>query len=548
MIDILIKGATIIDGSGNPAYKGDVAIQNNKIVKIGEVNEPSKKTIDAQGLVLSPGFIDVHGHSDMFAFVDPDRSSKLCQGITTEICGQCGLGPAPVGSEYISQYTSYFRSQGAPIYPECNTFTTFGKYLDYMSTLSLGINMVYFIPHGTVRMAAMGLSPEKPTANQLEKMTELVDEGMKRGALGLSSGLMYAPGMFADSGELEALCKVVGQYGGIYTSHIRDQGNQLEECVAETIRIAESSGARANISHHKASGKNNWGKVKNTCSMIHNANIPVMHDVYPYAASSTVIRSTLPPNVQKMDQEDIITYLKDVGNHELLKKSIFNPDKNFESPLSSCGYDGILIFDATHTKDAIGKTIEQYADYLNIPQFDAFIKILTENSLGAGYIGFSMSEDDVETLVADSLCMFGTDGLYVPGMPMTHPRAIGTFPRILGRYVREKHVITLEEAIRKMTSLPAKFYGLENKGEINVGMDADIVLFDADTIIDHSDYQHPLLQNEGIHLVIVNGKIAVEHDKYLGIKNGRLLKARHGKGLFKNLTFSTKMRSFINIG
>ncbi|MPM37071.1 N-acyl-D-glutamate deacylase [bioreactor metagenome] len=282
--------------------------------------------------------------------------------------------------------------------------------------------------------------------------------------------------------------------------------------------------------------------------MIHNAKIPVMHDVYPYAASSTLIRSTLPPNVQKMDQDDIITYLKDVNNHEQLKKSIFNPDKNFESPLASCGYDGILIFDAAHTKDAIGKTIEQYADYLGIQPFDAFIKILTENSLGAGYIGFSMSEDDVETLVADSLCMFGTDGLYVPGMPMTHPRAIGTFPRILGRYVREKHVLTLEEAIRKMTSLPAKFYGLENKGEINVGMDADIVLFDAERIIDHSDYQQPLLQNEGIHFVIVNGKIAVEYDKYLGIKNGALLKARQSKDLSENFTFSTKMSSFINMG
>lgn len=545
MIDILIKGADIIDGTGRPAYKCDVAIQNNKIVKIGEINEPAEKIIDAQGLVLSPGFIDVHGHSDMFAFVDPDRSSKLGQGITTEICGQCGLGPAPIGPEYINQYTSYFKSQGAPIYPECNAFTSFGKYMDYMSKLTLGINMAYFIPHGTVRMAVMGLSPEKPTARQLDKMAELVDEGMKRGALGLSSGLMYAPGMFADSEELEALCKIVGQYGGIYTSHIRDQGNQLEECVAETIKIAESAGARANISHHKASGKNNWGKVKNTCKMIHDAHIPVMHDVYPYAASSTLIRSTLPPNVQKMDQDDIIAYLKDEKNHQMLKNSIFNPDKNFESPLSSCGYDGILIFDATHTKNAIGKTIEQYADYLSIQPFDAFIKLLTDNQLGAGYIGFSMSEDDVETLVSDSLCMFGTDGLYVPGMPMTHPRAIGTFPRILGRYVREKKVLTLEEAIRKMTSLPAEFYGLENKGRINVGMDADIVLFDAETIIDHSDYQQPLLQNEGIHFVIVNGKIAVEHDKYMGIKNGMLLKARCDKGLFEN---PIKMRSFINIG
>lgn len=529
MIDILIKKANIIDGSGKPAYKADIAIEGKKIVNIGEINEPAITTIDALGLVLTPGFIDVHGHSDMFAFIDPERSSKLCQGITTEICGQCGLGPAPVGQEFIQQYTAYFKNQGAPIYPQSNSFTTFGKYLNFMNKLPLGINMAYFIPHGTIRMAAMGLSPDKPTAEQLNKMVELVEEGMTSGALGLSSGLMYAPGMFADREEIEALCEIVGQYGGIYTSHIRDQGNQLEECVAETISISESSGARANISHHKASGKNNWGKVQNTCNMIHNANIPVMHDVYPYAASSTMIRSTLPPYVQKMELENIILYLKDEKNHELLEKSIFNPEMNFESPLSSCGYDGILIFDAMQTKDAIGKTIKQYADYLGILPFNAFLKLLIDNSLGAGYIGFSMSEDDVETLIADSLCMFGTDGLYVPGMPMTHPRAIGTFPRILGRYVREKNIITLEEAIRKMTSLPAKFYGLENKGYISVGHDADIVIFDADKIIDHSDYQHPLLPNEGLRYVIVNGKIAVEDDKPCGIKNGITLKMKNEK-------------------
>lgn len=525
MIDILIKNAKIVDGSGNTAYMGDVAVKENKIAAVGQVEEDAVKVIDAKGLVISPGFIDVHGHSDMFAFVDPERSSKLCQGITTEICGQCGLGPAPVGQEYINQYMAYFKNQGAPVYPQANSFDTFGKYLDFMNNLPLGINMAYFIPHGTVRMAVMGLSPEKPTREQLDKMSELVDEGMSSGALGLSSGLMYAPGMFADREELETLCRTVGRYGGIYTSHIRDQGARLEESVAETISIAQAAGARANISHHKSSGKNNWGKVNKTCRMIHEAEISVTHDVYPYAASSTMIRSVLPPKVQKMEPADIISYLKDVRNHSYIEEAMLNPEESFESPLSSCGYDGILIFDAVKTKDAIGKTVAQYADSNGISPFDGLMRLLTENSLGAGYIGFSMWEDDVETLVADSLCMFGTDGLYVPGMPMTHPRAIGTFPRILGRYVREKNILTLEEAIRKMTSLPAEFYGLQGKGLIKAGMDADLVLFDADKIIDHSDYKQPLLQNEGIRMVIVNGKVAVEDDKSLCTKNGTLIKA-----------------------
>ena len=524
MFDMLIKNVKIIDGTGAIASDGDIAVKDGKIAAIGRIDQASAQIIEGDGLIATPGFIDVHGHSDMFAFADPDRASKLCQGITSEICGQCGLGPAPISNEFYQQYGEYLKSLGAPIYPQSETFTSFGAYLSLMETIPLGVNTAYFIPHGMVRLAVMGLSPQKPTAEQLKQMKELVREGMESGALGLSSGLMYAPGIFAHEDELAALCEVVGEYGGIYTSHLRDQGRQLEESVAETIRIAEKANVRANISHHKASGKENWGKVESTIKMIHDANIPVGHDIYPYIAGSSSLLSTLPHYLQKMSPADIVKYLSNPQNHDELQEAIFNPAVGFESPLYDCGYDGLMIFQAATTQDAVGKSIEQYGQEKGITPFAAYIKILIDNKLSAGYIGFSMSEMDVKMLMADPLCMFGTDALYVQGMPMTHPRAIGTFPRILGRYVRDSKHLSLAEAIRKMTSLPAKFYGLQGKGLLQVGMDADIVILNPDLITDHGDYQQPLLPNEGIYRVIVGGKVAVADDQALGIRNGKVQK------------------------
>ncbi len=527
MIDLLIKNASVLDGTGSAALIKDVAVQNGKIAAVGKLDElETAETIDASGLTLTPGFIDVHGHSDLFAFVDPLRASKLCQGITTELCGQCGLGPAPLRDQFFPYYTAYFKKQGAPIYPDAQSFTSFSAYLKRMEALKTGVNLAYFIPHGTLRMAAMGLSPAKATQSQLSDMLSMVREGMQAGALGVSSGLMYAPGSFADEAELTAVCIGVGEYGGIYTSHMRNQAELLIESVEETIRVAKNSGSKANISHHKASGKANWGKVQRSSKLIHCASIPCTHDVYPYTAASTTISATLPPKYLKMDQDDFLEHITKKENHSALEKAIFSPSEDFDNTLGSCGYDAILVLNAPKSPMAEGKTIRQYAGLLGIEPFDAYIKLMLENQLAVTYAGFEMDEDDVCTLIKDDLCMFGTDALYVQGMPMTHPRAIGSFPRILGRYVREQHLISLEEAIRKMTWLPAQAYGLDNKGRIEEGYDADMVLFNPETIIDHSDFSSPLLPNEGIERVYVGGRLAVLNDRATGEMNGKLLRAR----------------------
>ena len=251
MLDILITNATILDGTGAARRRGSVGIEDGKITYVGPSLPEAIEVLDIQGHVVAPGFIDVHGHSDLFAFIDPLRDSKLKQGITTEIAGQCGLGPAPVSRRHLDAYHGYFERQGIPAYPDCAGFTSIGAYMDYMETMSLGINLALFIPHGALRMAVMGLSPACPGTREIHAMKALVEEGMRSGALGLSTGLMYAPGSFAEREEIEALCKVVGKFGGIYTSHIRNQGALLVESVAETLDVGRRTGARVNISHHK---------------------------------------------------------------------------------------------------------------------------------------------------------------------------------------------------------------------------------------------------------------------------------------------------------
>jgi N-acyl-D-amino-acid deacylase len=524
MLDLVIRNAAVVDGTGAEPFRADVSVQSGVITAVGHETNAAAREVDGTGLTLAPGFIDVHGHSDLFTGFDPFLAGELEQGITAQLCGQCGLGPAPVSAETLPYYQAYYQKLGAPIHPHAAAFTSFGAYLHEMDHTPTGIHLGYFIPHGTLRLAAMGMSPEVPTAAQLERMETLLDEGMRAGALGLSTGLMYAPGSYAQREELAALARIVGRYHGVYTSHMRNQGDRLLESVQETIDIAREGGARANISHHKACGRSNWGKVRESCALIHAADIPVTHDVYPYTAASTTIWGTVPPSLQRLGQEGFLAFLKEPENVKALRDAIFHPQEDFDNAVLNAGYDGILILNAAVVHDAEGKSIRQYADALGVDPFDAYVRLMVENQLGVTYADFEMAEEDVRTLIADPACLFGTDALYMKGMDMTHPRAIGSFPRILGRYVREERVLTLAQAVRKMTGLPAETYGLARKGRIVPGCDADLVLFDAERICDHADYAAPLTPNEGIEEVYVNGALAVLHGKATGVRNGRTLR------------------------
>ncbi|MCI8274754.1 MAG: D-aminoacylase [Lachnospiraceae bacterium] len=546
MLDILIQNAEVIDGTGAPRRRMDVGILGTKLVlpPPGTEHFPencpktsdgcdrpdtaeapfARRVIDASGLILSPGFIDVHGHTDLFAFLEPLCSAKLCQGITTELGGQCGLSPAPVRASRFLTYREYYKNQGAPVYPEAETFTSLNSLMETLEKLRTGIHMALFAAHGTIRLAAMGMEPGPPDRSQMDAMVSMAREAMEDGALGISSGLMYAPGSFAGKEELTGLCLAAAPFGGIYTSHIRNQGNGLTGSVKEALEIAVRGGLTANISHHKAVGKSNWGRVAESTALIHEAGTAT-HDVYPYTASSTTLAATLPPSCMKDGPEQLLLKLRDTGFRKELEHRIFSPNEEWDNDLMECGYDGILIISAAKTPETVGKTLLQCAENWGLPPFAAYCRLLSENHLAVNDICFSMSPEDVKTLIQDPLCMFGTDSLYVPGlMPMTHPRAIGTFPRILGRFVREEKLLPLEEAVRKMTGLPAKRYGLSGKGLIAEGMDADLVLFDPLSIGDRADYQNPFRKNRGIHSVYVDGTLSLSGGKPTGARAGRILR------------------------
>ncbi len=525
MFDLLIQNAQVLDGTGAPGFTADVAVKDGKIAAVGKLSGEAAETVDGTGLTLAPGFIDVHGHSDLFMALDPARASKLLQGVTTELCGQCGLGPAPVSEQNFPLYRKYLSQQGVPMYPDNQDFTSFSAYLERMEKTKAGIHLAYFIPHGTVRMAVMGFSPAAPDKPQLEQMTALVEDAMQAGALGLSTGLAYAPGRFAATDELAALTVPVGRHGGVYTSHLRDQGDQLEQSVQEAIDIARRGGARVNVSHHKAVGEQNFGKVRETTRMLHEAGIPTSHDVYPYAASSTMLISTLPMEFAQLEPQALLRALTEKDALARLASLLLQGSSAQSADAAeACGLDRLLISNATKTPEATGKTIAQLAQARGISAFEAYTALLLENELGVQYIKFGMSEADVSYLMSDPLCMFGSDALYVPGLKMTHPRSIGTFPCILRRAVREERSISLAEAVRKLTSLPAEVYGLRGKGLIRPGMDADLVLFDAERITDHATYAEPLLPNEGICRVYVDGVCAVRDDQYTGAMVGTLLR------------------------
>lgn len=535
MFDIVIKNARIIDGSGQDSYISDIAVKDGVIEKIGSADGNAEKEIDAGGLALSPGFIDAHGHTDMYVFADPGCGAKLKQGITTELAGQCGISLFPVSEEYFLQYQGYYQKMGALIPEECSGFRGFRQYLSYLSALPLGINLACFAGQGSIRIAAMGLSTGQATGGQMAVMKDYLAEAMENGALGLSTGLMYAPGSFTATEELAELSKAMAPFGGIYTTHLRNQGNQLINSIDEAIRIGSEAGVNVNISHHKAVGKDNFGKVKASLERLSAAarkGIRVTHDIYPYAASSTTLSATLPPSFIKMGAEKLLSELEAKEFQELLYRKIFSPDEEWDNDIAACGWDGILIIAAAETEAAVGLTIAGYAAKLGLEPFEAYIRLLLVNKLTVSDICFSMDEKDVEYLFQDDACMIGTDSIYLPSMKMVHPRSVGTFPKLLGEYVREKMLLSLEKTIHKMTGLPASVYGLANKGLLKEGMDADLVLFDPGTVAAQSDYVNPLKENTGISYVIVNGRIAVKDNQCTQAAAGRVIRG----GGFKTAT------------
>ncbi|MBT9175375.1 MAG: D-aminoacylase [candidate division WS2 bacterium] len=527
MFDLVVKSGYVIDGTGNPWFKADIGIKQDKIVKIGYIESVNaKKIIDASGLMVSPGFIDIHSHSDFVLLVNPRAESKVRQGVTTEVIGNCGFSAAPLMGAAIDMAKEISQQYELEI-----DWSSFKEFFNRLKKQGVAINIATLVGHGTVRAAAMGFSDRPPTPKEMEMMKVLVDQAMQDGVFGLSSGLFYTPGSYAQTEEIVELSRVVAKYGGIYSSHIRNEGDYLIDAEKEAIEIGSRASVSVQISHHKACGQSNWGKVKETLMMIDKARsegIDVMCDIYPYIASSTGLDALLPPWAHEGSHEKLLEKLKDPKTRELLKKDMQEGLSNWESMAKQSSWDKFVIARCKKHEDFEGKNLLEISKSRNIDPSDLVFDLLAEEEDHISIIAFEINEDDMHLVLSHPTSMIGSDGYALATYGMLseskpHPRSYGTFPRVIGKYVREKKLLTIQDAIRKMTSLPAQRLGLKNRGILREGCYADIVIFDKKKIIDKATFDNPHQYPDGIEYVLVNGQITLEKGKHRGTLAGKVL-------------------------
>ena len=519
MYDILIKNARIADGTGNPMYHADVAVKDGKIAKIGyRLKAQAETVIDGTGKVLAPGFIDAHSHLDKRIEAVPHCAHMLRQGVTTIIGGMCGGSAAPISKEH---FEDGLRVTGSN-HSEDSIQARFDleSYIRHLDRIPLGNNVSFLVGHGNIRVAAMGYVSDKATPADLDKMRELTRQCMEAGAMGVSFGLIYPPGSYADTEELIAVAEVVAEYGGVITAHVRGEGNQLIEAADELLRVARATGVRTVHSHHKASGgPMNWNKTAATLSMMEKAiadGFDIFCDQYPYTASSNGMKANIPQELHALGVEKMIEMVTDPVQREELKPVILNGKTAHER------FQYIMIGNSASHPEYAGRMLNEIADELGVDPYELHCDLLRDDKMGTTAIYHTACEEDVERVLKWDRTMIGSDG-GSGEKPTGHPRTFGTFARVLGRYVREKQIITLENAVRKMTYLPAMVYNLSTKGLIREGMDADLVLFDPETVSDRGNYAEPALPNVGFACVLVNGKIALENDQVTGVLAGKTL-------------------------
>lgn len=517
MLDLLIKNAVIVDGTGAPAYKGSVGVQKGKIV-LSAPDAEAERVIDAEGLHLSPGFVDIHSHGDIVLGEEYGRLCKVSQGVTTEVGGQCGSSMFPVNPANMEETKTLLSVCRADFPPEITNWTSLEKYKEYIATLGLSANIKLLTGHGMLRMAVMGVENRKPTAEELEKMKDLLHESMEQGSLGMSSGLIYTPSCYADTEELIELCKVVAPYGGIYATHMRNESTGVVESVEEALRIGREAGVPVLISHHKACGRKSWGLPKKTLQLIEQANasgMTVTADQYPYTASMTHLKMCIPPKYFALGAEGLTELLRDPEKRAAVKAEILDPETPFENQYLNCGgFENIFISSLPDTPEYAGMFVTEAAEKMGKDVFDAYFDLMVMNKTIGNGIYYSMCEEDLCDIITAPHSVVGSDGICRGFTETTHPRAWGTFPHAICLYVKQKKVLTLEQMIRKMTSLPAERAMLDGKGVIKDGWDADLVLFDFEKLQDKANYTDSNALTEGIDTVIVGGEI-VYHDKKL---------------------------------
>lgn len=526
--NFVIRNAKICDGSGAPWYWGELSVRGNSIAEVGRsVNVPDGADIfDAAGLMLTPGFIDIHSHADFGLLTDPAAENLLVQGVTTIIIGQCGLSPAPICPERIQELDEYCGVSKSGKKIDWN-WNTFGQWLARLDRQPLGLNVGAFIGQGTVRLCVMGFDPRTPTQQELEKMRQLVEQSMDEGAFGMSSGLAYPPGIYSSDSELEFVAGGLTKRHGLYLSHMRNQSTKSPECVRATINVGRVNHIPVQVVHLKAREADHKDMAELLFSIMNEARtegIDVTVDQYPYTAASSNMRSMMPAWVHAHGVKGIMELLSDPGRRKALYAEMEASDRWQSSLAHGNGPTGIIFGDLPFSPEYSGKNLQTVADTMKTTPLDALLEIILRNQGCDHGVYFTMTEQDIRKVMVNPLVMVGSDGgITAPGSHV-HPRLCGTFPRLLGRYARELKMFPMEEGVRKMTSLTASRLGLTHKGMLRPGMDADLVLFDPDTIADGNTYEEPTNPPVGIFAVWVDGQLAVQAGTVTGASNGRVLR------------------------
>src|SRR5215470_2696422 len=526
---LLVKNGSLIDGSGAPARPADVAVDGDRIVAVGpSLTGEAARVIDAAGKVVSPGFIDMHSHSDLFYFACPSAESKVRQGVTTEVVGMCSFSQAPLRADQREIVQGWAGGIGASLDLR---WETFAQYLDALRSVRPSVNIAHFVGHGALRIAAMRSEARPASADDLKGMQRLLGEAMDAGAFGFSTGLVYAPSAYSNTDELIALAKSISSRGGYYFSHIRGESSMLLDSINEAIRIGEEGGVGVQVSHVKASGKENWPKIDAALRLFETTRargVDVLGDVYPYNAGSTKLDNMMPAWAHDGGIGKLLERLADKATRRrIVEECLIDGERWGTVSQGGIGFDQVFIATCKR-RELEGLNLAQIARQSGMAPAEVLMNLLLEEKCTVGMVSFSQSIENVSKVLAHPALMVGSDSIPLyegdgdrPGKP--HPRTYGTFPRVLGEYARERRLFSLETAVHKMTGMPAARLGLSDRGVVRAGAVADLVVFDPATVKDESTYPDPHRYPSGIPYVVVNGHVAVDGDRLSGPGAGRVL-------------------------
>ena len=529
--DVVIRNGRVVDGTGRAAFAADVAVKGDRVAFVGRLPNGSKarREIDARGLVVAPGFIDMLGQSEQNVLIDPRAMSKVMMGVTTEVTGEGG-SIAPINERLIKEDEDFYRRYNLTV-----DWRTLDQYFSRLGRQGAGINLATFVGATQVRAYVVGFDNHAPTTAELEKMKALVAEAMEQGALGVSTSLQYVPARFAKTDEIVELAKVARAYGGIYMTHQRSEANALDSSLAEVFEIARRARIPAEIWHLKTAYRKNWGRMPEVIGKITAARasgLDITADVYPYTAASTSLTACLPPWALEGGTEKMLARLRDAATREKIRRDILKDTNEWENIyLGSGGASGVLIGSVVNrdVENLQGKRVSEIAKELGKDELDALFDLILADRGQTSAIYFMMSEDDLRAALKAPFVSICTDnGARAADGPLagskSHPRGWGSYPRILSRYVRDERLLTLEEAVHKMTGMPAARVGLRDRGVLHAGAFADITVFDPRTVRDRATFEEPNQYPEGIEYVLVNGQVEVDKERRTDANAGRPLR------------------------